>query len=515
MSRTDRAAKGYFVNVAQMVLYMALQGLLAPLILRHAGVGTLGAYGAVMQLVGYYAVLDYSFSFTLSRFLAQCHGQEAQTARFHAIFTTGRTCLLVGGLICAAAAALVAGPFANLLKLPAATTHQATLSLYLLAGWFIMRTPVASYDAALMATQNLATAQAIMGVQNMARVLGSFIAVLLGAGLLGMISSAIFADLAAGMLHRRFFSKFYPGRLPGWGIPDRALMKEMSKFIGHVLAISLASMLTFASGQLVAGYLVGAIGVAIIYTNQLPAQMAYNLILRLADNGAPAINELKGKGDMGGLRHAFFRIHRLTLSLSLPLAFGIVLFNRTLISRWVGPAQYGGTLMSVALAALTVVISIEHVNVVFAMAMGREKIVARFGLMEAVLALALSCSLGRVWGVGGIPAGITLAIVPKTVYLFVVHLRAFELSALRYVRECVLPPAMAGVAAMGSAALLARTAGLDSLAAAGVAILLFCSVYGALSYVLCLSSDERFTLRRYAGGLFAVTRLRILGSYAR
>jgi O-antigen/teichoic acid export membrane protein len=516
MTRTDRVAKGYCINVLQLLLYMALQGLLAPLILKFAGVSTLGAYGAVMQIVAYYSILDYSLSMTLSRNLAQ--SQEGDVARFRAIFTTGRTCLLFSGCASAVVAVLIAGPFVTLLRLPPAVARDATLALYLLAGWFILRTPVAAYDAALMATQNLATAHTITGIQNVARALGSLTAVLLGFGLVGMVSAAIFADLAAGSLYRRNFTGLYPDHAPAWGLPDSALLKIMLSFTVHALAIQLATMLTFASGQLMAGYLAGAVGVSIIYTNQLPAQMAYSLILRLADNASPAINELKGKGEVAALRQAFFRIHRLTLNLSIPLAFGILLFNRTLISRWVGPAQYGGALMSAALAALTVVVSIEHVNVVFAMAMGREKTVARFAAVEAALALALSCLFGRMWGVGGIPAGITVAILPKTFYLLKLHGRTFQSTLGRYARECLLPAAAAGSAALAAAALLAQAAGMSSLAAAGAAMLLFCSVYATLSYAVCLRPDERLTIRRYASILFAQlagARVRPLGLNAR
>ena len=141
MSRTERAAKGYIVNVLQTVVYMGLQALLAPLILKLAGVGTLGAYGAVMQVVAYYSILDFSLSMTLSRHLAQCHGREKDTARFRAIFTTGRTCLLFSGLASAVLAVAIAAPFVALLKLPAGVARDATYALYLMASWFILRTP--------------------------------------------------------------------------------------------------------------------------------------------------------------------------------------------------------------------------------------------------------------------------------------------------------------------------------------------------------------------------------------
>ncbi|HLI85955.1 MAG TPA: hypothetical protein VKV17_18720 [Bryobacteraceae bacterium] len=499
-TRTDRAAKGYAVNVAQTVLYMVLQGLLAPLVLKYAGVDTLGAYGAIMQVVACFAVFDNAFSVTLARYLARQHGVEASRQQFQSVFTTGRTCLLLGSAVLAVAALIASGPLVALLRLPAAMEADARRSLYVLAAWFILRVPLASYDDALIATQNMATAHTITGLQNAARVIGSLTAVLLGFGLVGMIASAIAADLAAGSLYRHFFFRIYPDRGPGWGFPDAALLKTMFAFAVHAFLIQVAALLTFNSSQLVGGYVMGAVGVSIIYTNQLPASTAQALILRLSDSASPAINELYGRGDMDAIRRAFLRVHRLTLNLAVPLAAGILLLNRSLISLWVGPKQYGGELMTAALAALSIVVAIEHVNVVFSMALGHEKTVTRFALAESICAVALSCVFGKLWGVGGIPLAVAICIVPKTAYLIRLlgrDLQGAVFTAMQYLRECFMPAAAASLTAFIAAAWLAHAAGAGTWLTAAGAGALFCAVYAGASYAICFSPDERLRMRRY------------------
>ena len=506
VTRADRAAKGYAVNVLQTFLYMVLQGLLAPMVLRLAGVDTLGAYGAIMQVVACFTIFDNAFSTTLARYLAQQHGRTEGEHRFQAIFTTGRTCLLIGSALLALATVLISGPLVALLRLPPAMQGEARWSLYVLAAWFILRVPLASYDDALIATQNLATAHMITGVQNVARVLGSLSAVLLGFGLVGMITAAILADIAAGSLYRLFFFRRYPDRGPAWGFPDSALLKTMFAFALHAFLIQVAALATFNSSQLVAGYVMGAVGVSIIYTNQLPATTAQALMLRLSDNTAPAINELYGRGELNSLRHVFLRVHRLTLNLAMPLAAGILLFNHKLINLWVGPKQFGGDLLTAALAAMTIIVAIEHVNVVFAMALGLEKTLMRISLAESVGAVILSCVLGRLWGIGGIPLAVTVVIAPKTIYLMhALNTRLGRRPAwaafAEYAQDCLAPACGASLMALAGAAWLLRILGTGTWLTAGASAALFCAIYAVVSYAICFSPDERLRMRRYVAVL--------------
>lgn len=507
MSRTDRAAKGYAANVVQIVMFIVLQAILAPLVLKFAGVDTLGAFSVLMQVVAYFSLFDMACSVTLARYLAQSSGSD----RFLAIFTTGRTCLLISGVVLALLAAPLARPFASSLRLPEAVAWQARASVYLLAAWFIVRVPLASYDDALIATQNLVTANTIAGLQNSARVIGSLIAVLAGAGLLGMVCAMIASDLAAGSLFRLYFFRSFPDRAPVWGFPDRGLLRSMLAFTGRAMLSQLATMLTFASGQVIAGELFGAVGVAVIYTNQLPAQMAHNVIMRLADNASPAINELQGRGDIARLRDAFFRIHRLTMNLAIPLAFALIFFSRSLIALWVGPRQYGGAGMSVALAALTIAIAIEHVNVVFAMCCGLERAVARFSTMEAAVTVGLSFVLGRIWGVCGIPAAVTIAILPKAAYLWKKLPAAAGLGVAQYFAACIVPSTAASTLGLAAAWAVDRWVGMGSWRTAGMAALAFCAVHGAVSYLICLNSEERSMVRKFAAAWQALVppRLRL------
>lgn len=483
-------------NVVQMVLYMGAQALLAPVVLQRAGAATLGAFGAIMQVVAYGSLFDLAVSITLARFLARTGAGPDAAARFKDTFTTGRTCILLCGVALALTMAASVSLILRLLRLPETMLFEARTSMYLIAVWFVARVPLASYDDALIATQNLARAHLITGVQQVARVLASLCAVLAGAGLLGMIAAAVAADLAAGYLYRVSFFRLYPRLRPGWGLPDRELLGTMLRFAFHVSIAQFATMLTFASGNLIAGYLFGAVGVAIIYTNQLPAQTAYTLVLRLPDNAAPALNDLHSRAEYVSLRSAFLRLQRLTLSLAIPLAIGIATFNQSFIALWVGPSQSAGALMSTALAGLTATVAMEHVVIVFAMACGLERAVARLALAEAVVTVVLSLAAGRYFGPAGLPGAVAIAILPKTIYLWRRLPAASGVTARVFLQTCCAPSITASGCALLAALASARAVPLSSWTGLMIAGGVFGSVYGAVFYLCCATEEERATVRR-------------------
>jgi len=73
-SRTTKALKGTIASFAQYGIFLILQVILTPLILKVSGQEVLGTYSIIMQIVGYGILLDLGFSVALSRFLSQAYG---------------------------------------------------------------------------------------------------------------------------------------------------------------------------------------------------------------------------------------------------------------------------------------------------------------------------------------------------------------------------------------------------------------------------------------------------------
>ena len=89
-TRTIKATKGLISDVSSYAVLIILQVVLAPLVLNIAGQEVLGAYGIVMQIIGYGLILDLGISVALTRYLSQIFGAIDNDRRFEEIFNVGR-----------------------------------------------------------------------------------------------------------------------------------------------------------------------------------------------------------------------------------------------------------------------------------------------------------------------------------------------------------------------------------------------------------------------------------------
>ena len=402
MSRTGRAAKGFVTSIFQYSTQILVQALLAPIVLKVAGRETLGAYAAIMQVLGFIALVDIVGSWSLERFLGQAIGIDDGGQRFRTVLTTARTVFLFCNFVFAMLVVVFGFFIARLFHLSPAIAHQARLALYVIAAWAICRTPLAAYMNASIATQDMAVVNMIGTALGVARAVASLGLVLLGGGLFGLMLAGTAAEACGYFLYRVRFKKMNPNLMPGWGFRDKAMLKEMLSFGGHAVFINIGSMLVFSSGNIIAGMTSGAAAASGYYTTQMPTMTAYNMMKRFSDSATPAVNELWGRRDVAKLRSALLRITRLLMGLTLPLAVGALLFNRDLVTTWVGPRQYAGTLLTASLAGFCVVASIQRVAIDYSFVFGWIRLLTVTSLLQGIANFGLAFFFARLFGLGGI-----------------------------------------------------------------------------------------------------------------
>jgi O-antigen/teichoic acid export membrane protein len=441
-SRTNKAFKGTMASFLQYAVFIVLQVLLAPLVLRLAGQEVLGTYSIVMQIVGYGILLDLGFSVALSRYLAQAYGREEQTARFSELFSIGRAFLLVTNAVLAVAICAAAVFIDGLVVASSQVITQARLALYILALWTLIRTPLSLYNHALMATQNMAAANIISIFGNISRLVLSLCFVYTGFGLIGLIAAQIASEAFALIIQRKYFRKQFRGYSFGWKVTNYKLFKEILSFGMKYWGVNLSVVLFLGSDSIIVGNLYGAGAASVFYTTKIPAFLLFQFIFRLSDNAAPAANELYSRGELQTLRSAYLRILRYSLFFALPLALGIIAFNEGVISAWVGRAQFAGNIMSIALACFVVTQVFNHINAMITLAAGRMSGWPSLSLVTSMACLALSYWLGKTFGMQWIMVAIAIMDIPAFVFLFRRALNSLNVSFLTLLQQ-VLRPSLA------------------------------------------------------------------------
>lgn len=500
MSRSSRAAKGFVTSIFQYAAQILLQALLAPVVLKVAGRETLGAYAAIMQVVGFIALVDIVGSWSLERFLGQAAGLEDGGERFRTILTTARTVFLFCNILFALLIFIFSLFLGRLFHLSPETAYQARMALYVIAVWAIVRTPLAAYLNASVATQDMAAVNLIGTGLGVGRAVASLGFVLLGGGLFGLMLAGTTVEACGYFLFRMRFKKMNPNLMPGWGFRDKALLKEMLSFGGHAVFVNIGNMLVFSSGNTIAGMTAGAAAASNFYTTQMPTMTAYNMMRRFSDSATPAINELWGRGDMESVRKSLLRVTRLLMTLTLPLGLGALLFNRDLVTVWVGLPEYAGTLLTASLAIFCVIASVQRIAVIYSFTFGWMKLLTVTSLLQGIGNFGLAFFFAKRFGLGGITLALAIVIVPQTFILWHRIGRFLKVNVGNFYGECMLravvPLTAAAVVGWG---IVHRFLSIrkHSFGALAAEMLAFTIVYFALAYIFMLSSQDRADVKRY------------------
>lgn len=499
MSRSAKAAKGFAASIVQYCTQILVQILLAPIVLRVAGRETLGAYAAIMQTLSFLMLVDVAGSWSLERFLAQASGLEDNGVRFRNVFTTARTMLLITYSLFGTLVIVFSIFVGRLFHLSPAIALEARHALYVIAVWAVVRTPLAAYSAASIAMQDIAATNLIGALAGVLRTVASLTFVLAGTGLFGLMLAGTVAEAIGCLLYRSRYRKMNPGLTPSWGIPDKALLREMIGFGGHTAFLNTGNLLFFSSGNMIAGLTNGAAAASSFYTTQMPTTTVYNMIYRMTEAATPAVNELYGRNELEKVRYALVRLSRLLLLFNLPLAVCVLIFNRDLVVTWVGPQQYAGTLLTASLAAFCVVNAIQRLVILFAFIFGWMRLLSTTALLQGIANFGLAFYLGKRLGLGGITLALVIVLLPQLVILTrkiskFLNVSMVGLFANSVVRSIVPLAAAAALSLLvHSHVLIARRHFIGLLAEIGT----FAAVYGVLAWFFMMSDHDHNDAQRF------------------
>lgn len=508
MSRSDRAAKGFIAALFQYASQIGVQVLLAPIVLKMAGRETLGAYAAIMQAVGLLSMINFSSSWVLDRYLAQASALDDNGVRFRNVFTTARTVLLGTNALFAVAVIIGSSFVGQLFHLTPGIATQARYALYVIAIWAVISPIFATYGNASLATQDIAAFNLIGTGLNIGRSVVSLLYVLAGGGLFGLMLAGTSVMMVGSLLYRRRFLKMNPGFKAGWGIPDRALLREMLSFGGYSTFMNIGNRLFVGSTNLVAGITSGAIGASAFYTSQLPATTAFNMVYRLTESATPAVHEIYGKRDMERLSRTFVRLLRLMLMMTFPLGVGVILYDKDLVTCWVGPSLYAGSLMSTTLGIYLAVSAIQGVVIVFCFAIGWVRLLALTSFLIGIGNFGLGIALGHLLGLGGISLSLVILMIPQVVILLYKLDRTLEINSWLVMGKLLLRSIIPlGLASFFSLYVHGRVViARHRFGGFTLETLTFVVIYSITAYFLVMNQQDQADTRHYIGRIVSSGR---------
>ena len=495
-TRTNKAVKGTITSLLQFGVLIILQVILTPAILKIAGQEVLGAYAIVMQIIGYGLILDFGLGVALSRYLSQSFGDSD---KFTKIFCIGRYFILSTNALLSIFLMVLAFKIDSLITGSHSIIADTHTALYILSAWTIIRTPLALYGHGLLATQNMATANIIGLIGSISRLALSLYLVYTGFGLIGLVLANVVSEFIGMLLQKVYFNKLYPKLALQWRQPDMPMLRELFAFGLTYWGVNIATVLIVGSDSIVIGHLYGAAAAAIFYTTKIPSFLIIQVIYKISDNAGSATNELLAQGNFDAVKSAYLRILRYSLLLAVPLAIGIVGFNKGVITAWVGANQYAGSVMSLALAGFVLTQVVNHSNAMITLAVGNMRNWMAISVVTGLMTITLAYTLGKFLGMQWVMVAIAVMDIPTFIFLTRRAFAGLDLSYGRAWRESILPVVLAALPLFGWVGFVIATDQVASLVSLIACIAVFALLWLLGLYALGISKLERRSIRNKLG----------------
>ena len=407
MTRTQRFLGGFVSGYAHLVV-ATLAGLwLTPFFLDRLGQNVYGLWLVGTQVIAYLLLMDLGIVALLPRETAYVTGR-----------TAGHDSQELGQLVERALTLAVA-------QTPFVLLASAIALWWLPESWADLRTPLAVVLALFVVTFPLRIFQATLtGLQD-----------------LGFVARAQFAAWVAGIVVNVWLvvAGFGLSSLAaGWCVTQLLMIGACLLRVAMVFPSALPRRLTFGESVSTRDYIVRSGWISVSQISQVllngtdvmiiaallgpaavvPYACTGKLISVLANqpqallqSAAPALSELRSTRDRARLFQVSAALAQATLALSGLVACVVLGVNTGFVTWWVGPAQYGGTLLTVLLLAAMIVRHFNTTNVYALFCFALDRRLALTGLADGIATLALSYVLVMMFGIAGAPIGAIAGVV--------------------------------------------------------------------------------------------------------
>lgn len=393
------STSGVFVASAVVMFF------LSPFVLRTLGKGPYGVWEIVMSLTGYLGFADLGVRPAIVYFVARhdAKGERDEVNRYvNAALVTFAAC---GAVVLSAA--LAVAPFVPAwFHVPAAQAGDATLAVILVSASLALTLPLNAFSAVVVGKQRYGLLCATDLVVLLCKAGGTVWVLEQGHGLLGLAWVTVGADALEMTVKAAMAFRIEPGLRLAPRLADRARCRELLRYGGAALLVSLAQLVIWRTDSLVIGAVLGAEAVALYaFGAKLPAY-ARSLTTAASRVLTPAATRLDALGDRAGLLRMLARASRSMLVVGGAMFAYLAVAGEPFLARWAGPDFRGeavAVLVALSVSAVGPVAAQPFEAVLYGA--GRVRLLGVLSIVEAVGNLALSLALVRPMGLLGVALG--------------------------------------------------------------------------------------------------------------
>lgn len=427
-------------NSIPTVVKTCIAFFISPIIVHSLGNYDYGIWEIVFSIIGYLGILDLGLQPAIVRYVARYTALQ-QNEDLQKIYSTSLFCLGGVGIVLCLVMWGSAALWPSFLSPPDGERGRYTWFLIIVGVQLFLIFPGSVFDCFLQGLQRYSVRSTVNVINLMVGALVVAYFLLRGHGLITLAIVDVvgrFSKFAvfAWWLSRpanggyRFHRKYM----------SRATLTEMFGFGVKNLVYAISVRMATATDPLVIGAFIGAAAVPFYV---IPANLigyGKSLIWQATDVLMPFFSQMDANGDRDAVRKAYYKTARYSIGAIVPLIVGITILGPNFISLWMGP-EYAdrGTRVLYLLTAACGVTFINSNCSRFLIGSNRHNILAKVGLISAILNVALSIVLVQVIGIEGVAAGTLISYSLAEPYLLFVVCRVLDMSVWSYARNAMLP----------------------------------------------------------------------------
>jgi O-antigen/teichoic acid export membrane protein len=402
MSKTRKAATIAAFAYAQYGLAIVTGIFLVPLTLRTLGARSWGLWLASSEVLGYAGLVDLGILGVMPWILAAAVGRGDRDEE-KALVSQGLWLGVGVGILYAAAAFIAWHVLSPRMFLAPADRAVVARPLALFVIATALCYPFAVYKALIVARQDAFFNGALTIAQAMLGVLLTAVLLIEGFGLYALALAAIVPTMAASVVSAIRAAIIAPDVVfsiarPQFGVLRMLLVNGFGAWLG-----GLGWQLLAASNGIVIMYLGHPEWVPIYACTAKVATMAMPLTWVLPDSAHVGLAQLSGERQSAArVRHVVLMMQRLHLLIAGAMACGLLVFNPSFVTRWVGAALFGGVTLNALLAVGVLLHSFIHGLVSSASIIGNRLRVGVLVLVNGALQTLLAVVLGHRLGLVGV-----------------------------------------------------------------------------------------------------------------
>lgn len=484
---------GAVLSYIALILGSVVTFVYTPFMLRMLGQAEFGLFSLVNTTIAYLTILDFGFGNAIIRYTAKYRAErdKAKEETLYGMFLV----LYIGIGILAFLLGLVLIFNVDRLfssSLTASELRTAKILMWLAAVNLAMSFPFSVYASIITAHERFVFAKALHIVRLVINPLIMVAVLTFGYRAVGIIAVTTVLNLLFNIVHllyckRRLQVKI---RFSGFDLP---LLKEIAAYSFFVFMNLIVDRLYWSSGQFLLGIFVSTVAVSIYAIGVQFVTMLY-MPLSSAIFGLflPRVTQISVRESASHeLSDLFIRVGRLQFIILALVLTGFALYGQQFITLWVGPEYVAAYMIAMVMIIPLTIPCIQSLGISILQAKNMHAFRSVVYLAIAVVNVAISIPLLKMWGPVGCAVGTALSLIAGQIVIMNIYYRThlkLEIGKFWWEISKMLPSVLL-TCGLGLLALQWLSA--DHLIGFAANVVLYTAVYGLSMYLLGMNRYEK------------------------